>query len=459
MPKTAFKPIIQIVILACLAVALFFLFEWQTAAAMSALAVLIIAQVYYLASRVKIRSSSNTQKQMHPQAQRPTPTVQPSQESTFEATSEKTKIDSSVFSTFQKNLDASQKDQAIPIKKKQPKKPALEPNEVVLSLSNKAKKAPTKPKPSTPKTEPPKPGLNKANPYIKSNNKKPEVTKQPTKADPFPDTPIGSMFEDLHETLGSSEEPKKEEAKVIQPKKEQKKSVIKPEKKKVVSEKPLESKEYLSTEDLVPNEIEAQKEEEIIKTLAQNAYREGKFIESYNLIAQWLKSTGQKEGGSAISDEILELKANCEFETEKYEDSSKTWQTLVERKIKNKSDDYLSLVEDLIKKFTQKQQQQSALQFYFTALREYQRDNNYSKMDQVYTTIEQAYEQTKDLNRLIQTYQNHLSIKKSLKDFDGQLTLLDHLGKLLYDQGDSNGSKRCYQQSIEIKKEQSLNAD
>ena len=58
-----------------------------------------------------------------------------------------------------------------------------------------------------------------------------------------------------------------------------------------------------------------------------------------------------------------------------------------------------------------------------------------------------------DWPRLIQTYQNHLSIKKMLNDHQGQLEIYDHLGKLQYDQGDAEGSKLSYEESMSIKKQ------
>ena len=80
-------------------------------------------------------------------------------------------------------------------------------------------------------------------------------------------------------------------------------------------------------------------------------------------------------------------------------------------------------------------------------------------MDEIYQEIETAYEQMKDWPRLTQTYQNHLSIKNSLKDYEGQLELLDLLGKLLFDQGDAEGSRKCYEQRLAIENRLSSNTD
>jgi hypothetical protein len=74
-------------------------------------------------------------------------------------------------------------------------------------------------------------------------------------------------------------------------------------------------------------------------------------------------------------------------------------------------------------------------------------------MDTIYQEIEAAYRQMEDWPRLIQTLQNHLSIRKTLKDHTGQLDLLDHLGKLLYDQGDAASSKKCYERRLVIENE------
>ena len=37
-----------------------------------------------------------------------------------------------------------------------------------------------------------------------------------------------------------------------------------------------------------------------------------------------------------------------------------------------------------------------------------------------------------------------------VQDFTGQLDILDHLGKMLYDQGDAEGSRQCYEQRLAI---------
>ena len=89
----------------------------------------------------------------------------------------------------------------------------------------------------------------------------------------------------------------------------------------------------------------------------------------------------------------------------------------------------------------------------FTALNEYRQLHDHFKMDVLYDEIEIAYRQSEDWPRLIQTYQNHLSIKKVLKDYVGQLDLLDHLGKLLYDQGEEDKSRKCYEQRLVIENE------
>jgi len=111
------------------------------------------------------------------------------------------------------------------------------------------------------------------------------------------------------------------------------------------------------------------------------------------------------------------------------------------------------VLERAIEIFKKEKKYSLALPFLFSVLNEYRQFGNHKRMDEIYNEIEQGYRDQQDWKRLIKTYQNHLTIKKLLKDFKGQLKLLDHLGKLYYDQKNADGSKECYEQSIAIKAE------
>lgn len=101
--------------------------------------------------------------------------------------------------------------------------------------------------------------------------------------------------------------------------------------------------------------------------------------------------------------------------------------------------------------FKEKKALSLAIPFLITSLSVKRQVQDYPAMDGLYQDIAAAYLELQDDNRLIETYQNHLAIKNKLQDYEGELDILDKLGKLYFDHGDQQGSKFCYQKSLEVR--------
>jgi len=437
--KAFLKYILQILIATGVTAGVFFAFEWQTATAILTLTGLLVLQIYFISSKIKPKGHRTLDKS----AKTLNLEGNDSQEKAYDQTQNQP-FDSSVFSKFQANLDASEKQRGT-------LESALDLDEVVVSISPQAQKNEKTFAVPIPPTKEPKQDIitkpNRANPYIQNTPlalKDKEKKENPSHKN-LPKESIGTLFDDVRDPLIPDHEPTK---KVVN----QPKAKVKPTK-SVKIPAPIVANESLTLDDLSSSEEQSKKEEAVFQVLAKNAFEKKKFSECLNLITQWIKSSEFHAERPPLAKEILKLKGDCEFSLKQFEDSSLTWQKLIERMIKEDDQNLLGELESLLEKFSSEKQHTHALKFYLTALGEYKKTENYPKMDQIYSAIELAYKKNKDWGRLIHTYQNHLSIKKSLKDHQGQLSILDQLGKLLYDQGDSDGSKRYYQQSIEIKNE------
>ena len=348
-------------------------------------------------------------------------------------------IDPSVFSKFQKNLTQSSESKAG--------KSEIE-NDVILSLSNKSK---TKLKENITSSNKKPPLKNKtAQP---ATGKKKTAKKEKGQKEKVPVAPIGAMFDDIKET------PEVSSGKVdpvkLPPKKLDKLSLPSDSKNQSdVNEPsmtpPLTSQEILTSSDFEGDGHGSKDAAEITLSMAQKYYQDKEYEKSLSALRQFFNTPGQESVESDMMIKLTLLKSNCEFDLDQFEKASKTQQELLATYVDKQHPQHLELLEQIIKRYIEAEQQQHAVHFLFTALNEFRQLHEFEKMDEIYGEIETAYHQLEDWPRLTQTYQNHLAIKKTLKDFSGQLGILDHLGKILYDQGDDEGSRKCYEQRLSI---------
>lgn len=406
--------------------------------ATAVLVFLVSGQVYFIAQRSKSRRRISVRDpQMFAEASSPTKILK---KTATPGPSEK--IDSTLFSKFQENIDQSEKERGVIDQTE---------GDVVVSISSKGKKATSRKKPVTSaqkvvpankvpagrspdetRVAPPKTGKIQQSSPKQDNQSVPEV-------------PIGSLFDDVQEPLANAENeavvPDKPREKTIEPP-----PVIEPE-----EAEPLMAHEVLTSDDLQADEAEdIQDEAELILSVAQKQYQAGEYKDSISTVNQFLGESLTKLSDTTFVQKLIQLKGDSEFQLKQYDKASKTWHEIFQKHLTKKESGFIPLLEETIAKFKKVNQQQYSVHFLFTALNEYRQSQNLQKMDETYGDIEDGYHQQEDWKRLIQTYQNHLTIKKTLNDFAGQLDILDHLGKMLYDQGDAEGSRKCYEQRLAI---------
>ena len=333
------------------------------------------------------------------------------------------KLDSGVFAQFESNLKRQTAKSAAPKEQKE--------EDVIVSLSTKGSAN----KPAAPPAKQAKPA-EKAPVTESKVDKKKRIDSLRKLNKSIKVDPIGGLFDDIDENLTT----KPDDPPVG----------VKPEAPSV--EQPIASSEFLTGKDLAsdPDEEEGI---ELAINMAIKEFEEGNHEESLAIIRQYTQNPNKKAETTEQTVQLIELKANNEFELGQYDRAAQTYQEIVSQHISKSSPDFLPLLERFIDKFKDVELEKHAIHFMFTALNEYRQMHDHLKMDATYDDIETAYRQTEDWPRLIQTYQNHLSIKKVLKDYEGQLDLLDHLGKLLYDQGDEDKSRKCYKQRLVVEKE------
>ena len=432
---------LRIITFLLLAGAALYNFELQTAVALVVLLLLIFVQAGYLSSHIRTVKKnppvdSNQVAELLSEIEREA-TAEKAQSRPVKAVNQH--IEPEVFKQFQENLDRSKIDQSA---KKQEA-------DVVLSLSRKQKKAPVK---TTTKTQN-KPtskssktvGKAKESGYKRygvNKNKKAETTKK-TELGTVDVGSIDALFDDIDE--GSGEQFSRG---TVTPN---------PRKSMVTStaikntHSPLIAKEELSSDDLKPDKKSMEKEVDLILSVGEKSIKAQDYGVALQKVQHWLQTNDKNSASTEQLKAILLLKIDCELGLQQFDSAAKTGQDILKHYFSPVDEKALVQVELWNKKFIAAKKQSLALHFLFTALNDYRIRNNDLKLDQTYIQIEKAYQQLEDWPRMIQTLQNHINIKKNLKDYEGQLSLLDHLGKLLYDQGDAKGSKRCYEQSIAIK--------
>jgi len=431
------------------------LFDWTIAIGVVVLLGLISAQVRLLTPRIKVQLNKQNSTQNEPNL---TDTLRNSIQRISESKFED-KIDPSLFSKFQKNLDRTTEKANNPVSKKESKDQSHsdDEQEVILSISKtKEKEAPSaaskaKKRSSSKAKTAGKITYPGAGPSKKPSSPTTGAVANSQSLAEIPSEPLGSIFDDIKDNEdGMTNNP----AIVSQ----RKKRVTEPQKKESNKlfeglDEPLESIETLTQNDLLPKNSDPETDLKLILSLSKKSLEEKDYKTGLATIEQFLLSSESKELQQDKLIELFNIKAELEFYESKFEQSSQTFEKLLKKYLPKENSQYLPILEKAIELFTNAKKQELALPFLFNALNEYRQFGDHKKMDETYFKIEKGYRNQEDWKRLVKTYQNHLTIKKVQKDFKGQLELLDHLGKLLYDQKDADGSKECYEQSIAIKAE------
>ena len=216
---------------------------------------------------------------------------------------------------------------------------------------------------------------------------------------------------------------------------------------------PINTSEEISVKDLELTGSKVEQEAQFVLAIGKKALATENYNQGLTAIQQWYQLLGTIKIDESVAWEIIFLKGKLEFLFGSIREATKSWEVLVSKYLLPTQKEYEEILLEIIDTFYSGEHFKESIQYSFTILNEYQKKEKREEMDRIYNKIEVAYEKIGDTERLIQTYQNHLAIKKVMKDYEGQLNILDHLGKLFFDQGDKKGSNSCYEQTIRVKKE------
>ena len=440
-------------------------FDPEQALGMIALVGLVLLQVWFLAGRIKRKSTIDTsakrtasvikglaaqsQVQRRKIAAQPQPKATPSVEPAVPASAPKS-IDPSVFSKFQHSLDQTQEAGSVLDD---------EPDEVVVNLSQKAptravkktvgpagvqktaKPAAPKPKPRNPYAGAAlKPSATMDEPLIEQTRTKEQEDN--SLLDQVPSAPLGDLFDSLDEG-GSTKKP----LNTVTPKPRR------PQQETGGAVPPMATNETLEFHDLDQDEVGEEKIAGLQLKSAQKAFREKQFEKAAGIAQDWLKGEGKKTLDLKESLPFIELVSNSWWALHDYTAHLKFWETIFGSRVPKSSKEYLPLLEERIDEYVKAGLEAKAIPFLLTALSAYKAQADYIRMDSCYQSLEKAYRTLGEEKALAQCLDGHLGIKRQVKDFTGQLEILNELGKLMFDQGDQAGSKRCYEESLVIKQQ------
>ena len=183
---------------------------------------------------------------------------------------------------------------------------------------------------------------------------------------------------------------------------------------------------------------------------ARHAFNEADWDRCLEHLDAYLSREGGKDRRTVGL--MRELKIDCLFAKGDYPHHLAYVQERLS-KMKRSSSGFLKLMEKCMDQYITIDRQDLALPFLLTAMKSYNEIGDQKRLDVTYYHLAAAYRITNQPDSLLTTLQNHLSIKEQLNERDGQLPLLDQLGKLLYDKGDQAGSRRCYEQAVAIRQQ------
>jgi len=377
-------------------------------------------------------------------------------------------IDPSLFSKFQQSLDQTDDDPfetdeaadvVVNLSKTAPKataKAAAQPPiKPVAATKEPTGAGPVKPKmrnpyagaalPPTIKTN--GPTLKTAAPTTQMNT--PTLKPTPSKEtqdnhlmDQVPAEPLGDLFDHIDEVASA-----KEAAKPVTPKPRR------PQQDTQSGYSPLESNETLDLQGFDDLEAPEGQIASLQLKAAEKAVREGQHPKAAEIATEWLK--GEGKGNKDLSETLpfIELASKALWQTKDYRGHLKLWESVFGSFVPKNSKEYLPLLEERIDEYVKVDLEEQAVPFLLTALSVYKAQEDHLRMEGVYISLEKAYTRLKDDKALAQCLNGHLGVKRKLKDYPGQLELLDELGKRLYDQGNQKASRQCYEESLVVKQQ------
>lgn len=183
--------------------------------------------------------------------------------------------------------------------------------------------------------------------------------------------------------------------------------------------------------------------------MGQIAYQSGRFLEAKALIENHFSILTQKK--QPISWRTQYLYAKICLKEGLVDQSIQYFSKLLKNGQAAEEEDYGRILEEVLVHLQQAQQVDALLPFAFALLNVYREQLNRPQMDTLYFQIEKALESVGDEKRLVQTYKNHIEIKRALKDPYGESQLLDWLGNRYYKMGEKELSRQYYEENLKLK--------
>ena len=340
-------------------------------------------------------------------------------------------LNSDVFQAFQKNLKQNttpkkrqpQKQQSESVPRPRLQKQASQKSQKPIQPRKKmVKQAPAKPVPKYSKA---KPTSLQNNPYAKSASNPEEragaLLKELTKMSPEDQKNTSDLFADMKVELPSKSS--------------------------------MPSEAHWFDEGIDESLKEVSRDEQIAEAqallrFAQQTFDSLQFHEAELTLKSHLVAL--EELAMPPSFEALMLKGQLEILNEKPQMAAQTFQSMLAQ-VENHGLKYQKVLEAIIEFFENKNYFSEALPYLYHLLNEARHDLDRVKMDLIYEKIEYALEVTGEQERLMRTYQNHLEIKRILKDREGEIRLLDALGTYHYKYGNKELSQEFYEAQIQLK--------
>jgi hypothetical protein len=112
--------------------------------------------------------------------------------------------------------------------------------------------------------------------------------------------------------------------------------------------------------------------------------------------------------------------------------------------------DYASIMDELVDALEKKEAYSEALPLLQDLLAFNQQQQNQTGMDLIFERIEKAQIALNDTDGLMKTYESHLECKKSLDDRSGLIRILDELGTMHNQAGNSERSREFHAERLKF---------
>ena len=346
-------------------------------------------------------------------------------------------LNSDMFQTFQKNLKQNATPQTSQKKSKPISKPISQKQSQKQQFQKTSQKQSPKPPPKTDKQSPQKivkPKMakkySKTKPTSLHNN---PYAKQASK----PEERAGALLKELTKIQGNSD--LFADMKVELP--SESRVIPNEEPKNWFDEGIDESLHATSREEQIA-------EAQALLKFAQQTFDSLQFHESEITLKSHLMAL--EELTMPPSFDALMLQGKLEILHERPQMASQTFQKMLSQ-IENHGPKYQDVLEDIIQIFENKNYFSETLPYLYSLLNEARNSLDRVKMDLIYERIEHVLEVTGEQEKLMRTYQNHLEIRRILKDREGESRLLDALGTYHYKYGNKELSQKFYEEHMQLK--------